>query len=84
MAINDALEEAPQIVASMDTSQVAYLNAILESYEGLAVLRTLDPGQGIVCFYTTDALLKTTYDLLLSLQKEIGLRFLQLPSKAEK
>ena len=84
MEINDGLEEAPQIIASMDMSQVAYLNAILESYEGLAVLRTLDPDQGIICFYTTDPLLETTYALLLSLQKEIGLRFLQLPSRAEK
>jgi hypothetical protein len=30
------------------TTEIAYLNFILESYEGVAVVRTIDPREGIV------------------------------------
>lgn len=35
----------------MDRRQIAYFRFILEGYDGLAVLRTMDPAQGRVVLY---------------------------------
>jgi hypothetical protein len=45
------VQETVEILIRVERSQIAYLTAILESYEGLASIRTLDPAAGVVCIY---------------------------------
>ncbi|OIP63654.1 MAG: hypothetical protein AUK29_06170 [Nitrospirae bacterium CG2_30_53_67] len=71
----DESRDSLRILARVDRRQIAYLNAVLESYEGLGLLRTLNPAEGIVCFYVSNPLSEETHALLQSLQKEIGLEF---------
>lgn len=75
----DPFDETLQILACVDRYHIAYLNSILESYEGLAMMRTLDPGKGIICIYVSNPLSEETRSLLLSLQEEIGFEFINSP-----
>ncbi|MEK6776048.1 MAG: DUF4911 domain-containing protein [bacterium] len=75
----DSGRDTLQIFARVDRNQIAYLSAIIDSYEGLAVMRTLDPAQGIVSFYVCRPLYEQARALLQSLQQEIGFEFIDPP-----
>lgn len=77
-------QESTAVLLKVDPRQIAYLNAILESYEGLAMMRTLDPQEGIVSIslslsppHSSDS-----RDLLLSLQEELKFEFMESDDRA--
>ncbi len=60
--------------AVIDKSQIGYLNSIIDSYEGLAVVRTMDAPTGIVELWICppfEELVKTIID---DIAEEIGLQ----------
>ena len=77
MIRTDIHQETHPVLAQVERSQIAYLNSILESYEGLAMMRTLDPGKGIVCIYVSSPLSRESHSLILSLQEETGLKIME-------
>jgi len=54
----------------MNIKDVIYLNAIIDSYEGVAIIRTIDPKKGLVAAYTNDFMKKYFYEILNDLKNE--------------
>ena len=54
----------------MDTSKIVYLNCILDSYEGLGMMRTADENLGEIIIYTTSFHEKEMVGLLNALKNE--------------
>ena len=57
----------------LPTARIAYLRFILEGYDGLAFMRTLDPGRGLVEIGYPLLRRRDAEDLLGALGAEIGL-----------
>jgi hypothetical protein len=57
------------------SDQIAYVTAVVESTDGLAVLRTVDERQGLIEFWTTESLIPEVTGLLQALQREVGLEY---------
>ena len=51
--------------------EMALFKFILEGYDGIAMMRTLDPIRGIVCLHVSPGCEQEAIDLLNSLQYEI-------------
>lgn len=58
------------VEARVEPSEVGYLNMLFESYEGLAILRVLDPKMGVVQFWTSPSRLAELEDCLVALAAE--------------
>ena len=54
-------------------NQIAYLRLILESYDGLAFMRTLDPSRAVVEIGYSPTRRRDAEALILALEKETGL-----------
>jgi len=57
----------------VDRREIAFLRFILEAYDGLAVLETLDPKRGEVVVYIARGCLDEADGILTDLQKTIQL-----------
>lgn len=68
--------ETVNIVVRVDRRQIAYLTAIIESYEGLASIRTLDPPAGVVSISLAAPLGPEASDLLAALKEETSFDYL--------
>ena len=55
----------------VDTSQISFLKFILEAYEGLAQLTTLDPGLGLVEIYVAPGCMKDFEKIIMDLKKQM-------------
>ena len=58
-------------VYRVNRREIAYLKFILEGYEGLAVLTTLDPRKGMVVLHIAPGCLSETEMLLQNLKKSV-------------
>jgi hypothetical protein len=63
--------------------ELVYLNGLLETYDDLGVLRTLDAGEGIAIFMAGPDQEETARALLDSLAAETGLELIQ-PDEAQR
>ena len=66
-----------RLLIQLPRSEIAYFNFLLESYEGLASVRTLDPQRGILELMVPEGCLSETKKLLEALKEEIGLKTLE-------
>lgn len=57
----------------VNPKDMAYVKFIVESYEGLAVLRTVNPREGIMEWMIPPDLVKEVEELIDSLRKEIAI-----------
>jgi hypothetical protein len=55
----------------VDTSQISFLKFILEAYDGMAQMTTLDPGLGVVEVYVSSGCLKDFEMLIIDLKKQM-------------
>jgi hypothetical protein len=55
----------------VDTSQISFLKFILEAYDGMAQMTTLDPGLGVVEIYVSSGCLKDFEMLIIDLKKQM-------------
>ncbi len=76
----------------VNPQDMAYVKFIVDAYEGLAVLRTVDPEEGIVEWMIPPDLMEEVEELIDSLQGEIAIvpmspprepRFMILPGKGK-
>ena len=63
----------------IDRRHIAFLQYTIEAYEDLAVVRTVDPREGIVELIIAPDFLKDADDVLRGLSKEIGMEEIQAP-----
>ena len=67
------------IVARIPPEEICYVNAVVESYEGIGIVRTRDPQVGIIEFWVI-AQFRTEFEALLEdLRQEIEVRILDIP-----
>jgi hypothetical protein len=59
-----------RILINVDKKDIVYLNSIIDSYEGLAIMRTVDRKNGNVVVFTTEKNEATVIELLNSLKQE--------------
>ena len=59
-----------RIMLHVDIRDIVYLNSIIDSYEGIAIMRTIDKKAGNVIIYTTEKFEETVIKLLEALKKE--------------
>ena len=69
-------KETLVIHVQADAKYISYLNGVFEGYEWLAVIRTIDPKEGVIEFLSSPDLEKDLREILGSLNKEMGLRIL--------
>lgn len=58
----------------IDKTQIGFLNSIIESYEGIAAVRTLDAPAGILELWIAPAFEELVNAIMTDLAEEIGLR----------
>lgn len=66
--------ESIKKIYRIDPREIAYLRFILEGYDGLAVLTTLDPEAGIVSLYISPECEKEVDGIIRGLSKEITIK----------
>jgi hypothetical protein len=59
------------LLIQIPTAEIAYLSFILESYEGVAIARTIDPLQGLVELLASPDYLEEIREIL----KDLGQQF---------
>ncbi|MBF0171529.1 MAG: DUF4911 domain-containing protein [Nitrospinae bacterium] len=69
--------ECHRIVVKVDPADIFYLTTLAETYEGLAIPRSVDQAQGIVEFLTAPDFLDDTRRMIEGLGKEIPIRILR-------
>ncbi|MBI4383132.1 MAG: DUF4911 domain-containing protein [Nitrospinae bacterium] len=66
--------DSEQLLVEVDKDQIAYLVGLFEAYGDFAVVRTLDPGRGLVELLCSPDYLPDIRALLEDLKKEINVR----------
>lgn len=61
--------------ACIDRTQIGFLNSIIESYEGIAVVRTIDPGAGLIELWVSPWFEPLVLEILYDLACDIRLRY---------
>ncbi len=73
----DSIDEGTRaLYLEVPGEKVVMLQALVESHEGLGLVRTLNIRKSLVCILTTPTMLDACLDLLNALQPEIGWRFI--------
>ena len=71
-----------QLYFRVNPKDMAFVKFIVESYEGLAVLRTLDPREGIMEWMISPDLVEQAQELIDALRKEISILIISPSDKA--
>ena len=71
---------ARAIFLELPPSDVVLLQALIESYEGVATVRTIDLKRSLVCVVTTASLLDTTISVLEGLKPTVRWRAVSAPA----
>lgn len=59
-----------RIKFTTDKKNIIYINSIMDSYEGLGIVRTIDKKEGKVVVYSTNGLYKYAMEVLDALKSE--------------
>lgn len=59
-----------KIKFKLEINDVLYVNSIMDSYEGVGIVRTIDSSTGKVAVYTSDSMYQYALDVLESLRNE--------------
>ena len=59
-----------QIKFFTNTKHVLYINSIIDSYEGIGLVRTIDKAKGFLTIYSTDGMFNEVLNVLNSLKEE--------------
>lgn len=62
--------ETVKIKFKINIKDIVYINSIIDSYEGVGIVRTIDPNMGLVAVYTNEFMKKYMYDILDALKAE--------------
>jgi hypothetical protein len=61
--------------AKINKNQIGFINSIIEGYDGIAVVRTLDPKEGILELWVSPFFEAITTEVMNNLAEEIGLEY---------
>jgi len=64
------MEESIKIKFIANRNQILYINSILDSYDGIGIMRTIDREKGHIAIYSTESQYKKVLDLLKALKRE--------------
>lgn len=64
------MSETVRVKCTIHKQDVLILNSIVDSYESIGLVRTVDAKNGSVVIYSTDSQYKTVLDVLEALKKE--------------
>lgn len=59
-----------KVKCTIQKKDVILLNSIIDSYEGIGIVRTVDAKAGSVVIYATDSTYRTVLDVLEELKKD--------------
>ena len=76
-------DHARAIFLELPPSDVVLLQALIESYEGVATVRTIDLKRSLVCVVTTASLLGTTIEVLQGLKPNVRWRAVPPPPQQD-
>jgi MoaA/NifB/PqqE/SkfB family radical SAM enzyme len=62
--------ESIKIKFIANRNQILYINSILDSYDGIGIMRTIDREKGHIAIYSTESQYKKVLDLLKALKRE--------------
>jgi hypothetical protein len=65
----------------VDTSQISFLKFILEAYDGMAQLTTLNPGLGLVEIYVVAGCMKDFENIIMDLKKQMLIEVMEYPEE---
>ncbi len=68
--------EVIRIKARVNKEDIVYIDGLFESYENLAVVRTIDPDEALIELLVSPSFISETSDLLEALKKEIDLEII--------
>ena len=66
-----------RIEAEIDPRDICFLNGVIEGYDDMAILRTLDSSRGLVEILASPCYQDEIYELLNSLQAEMPIKFIR-------
>ena len=66
-----------RIEAEIDPRDICFLSGVLEGYDNMAILRTLDSSRGLVEILASPCYQDEIYELLNSLQAEMPIKFIR-------
>lgn len=69
--------EVIRIKVQIPKKEIIYIDSLFESYENLAVVRTIDPEEGIIELLVSPSFISETKELLESLKQEIDLEVIE-------
>jgi hypothetical protein len=69
-----------EIYLEIRPEDIAFVKFILESYEGVGIIRTVDRKKAIIVLLATDSFLPTARELVTALQQEVQLAEVPRPS----
>jgi hypothetical protein len=69
-----------EIYLEIRPEDIAFVKFILESYEGVGIIRTVDRKKAIIVLLATDSVLPTARELVTALQQEVQLAEVPRPS----
>jgi hypothetical protein len=67
------------IVARIPADEIGYISSIVESYEGIGIVRTRDPQYGIIEFWVIPEFRSDFDALLRDLRNEMEIEILDIP-----
>ncbi len=70
-----------EIYLEIRPQDIAYIKFILESYEGVGMIRTVDRKKAVIVLMVVDDFSSIAQDLLASLKKEIPLKEIARPTE---
>ena len=76
-------QEVVEIYLELSPGDIAYLKFILESYEGIGVMRTIDRTKAVVVLMIAADFLQDARELLASLRHEVPWREIERPDGAD-
>ena len=74
---DDQREDIRRRSARIPSSQIGYVNAIVESHEGIGILRTRDPKAGVVEFWVAPDFVSDFDRMIEGLREEMPIEFIE-------
>jgi uncharacterized protein DUF4911 len=65
------------VLVHVERHDIGLLCSLMAGYEGVAIVRTVDPKQGLVAFLVAPAFYMTVLDIIQALSQEMPLRLLR-------
>ncbi len=73
--MNQVPEKMTKMVFKVKRKHINYIRNTLESYDGMALVRTIDPAKGLIELYVSPGCEKFVYELIEDMKNREGIEF---------